>query len=54
MRKGIEEGATVVCGGKRPEHLKQGFYFEPTLFTNATNDMAIAREEIFGQSSHIK
>lgn len=48
VRKGIEEGATVACGGRRPEHMKQGFYFEPTLFTNATNDMTIAREEIFG------
>ncbi len=48
VRKGIEEGATLACGGKRPEHLKQGFYFEPTLFTDATNDMTISREEIFG------
>lgn len=48
VRKGIEEGATLACGGKRPEHRKAGFYFEPTLFTNATNDMTIAREEIFG------
>ncbi len=48
VRKGIEEGATLACGGKRPEHLDRGFYFEPTLFTNANNDMTIAREEIFG------
>ncbi len=48
VRKGIEEGATVACGGRRPEHMTQGFYFEPTLFTNATNEMTIAREEIFG------
>jgi len=46
--KGIEEGATVACGGRRPAHMKRGFYFEPTLFTHATNDMTIAREEIFG------
>lgn len=48
VRTGVEEGATLACGGRRPEHLKEGFYFEPTLFTNATNDMTIAREEIFG------
>lgn len=48
VRKGIEEGATLACGGRRPAHLKEGFYFEPTLFTNATNDMTVAREEIFG------
>jgi acyl-CoA reductase-like NAD-dependent aldehyde dehydrogenase len=48
VQKGVEEGATLACGGKRPSHLTQGFYFEPTLFTNATNDMTISREEIFG------
>lgn len=48
VEKGVEEGATLACGGKRPEHMKDGFYFEPTLFTNATNDMAVARDEIFG------
>lgn len=48
VRKGVEEGATLACGGRRPEHLKEGFYFEPTLFTDATNEMTIAREEIFG------
>ncbi len=44
----IEEGATVACGGKRPEHLDRGFYFEPTILTGVTNDMRVAREEIFG------
>jgi acyl-CoA reductase-like NAD-dependent aldehyde dehydrogenase len=45
---GIEEGATLACGGKRPAHLERGYYVEPTLFTGARNDMLIAREEIFG------
>ena len=46
---GIEEGATLVAGGPgRPEGLDKGFYVKPTVFANVTNDMAIAREEIFG------
>lgn len=49
IQKGIEEGATVVCGGLgRPEALSTGFYVKPTVFANAHNDMTIAREEIFG------
>jgi acyl-CoA reductase-like NAD-dependent aldehyde dehydrogenase len=48
IRRGVEDGATIACGGKRPAHLAKGFYVEPTLFTHATNDMLIAREEIFG------
>src|SRR5512143_779977 len=45
---GVEDGATLACGGKRPAHLLRGYYVEPTLFTNATNAMRIAQEEIFG------
>ncbi|MEO8603707.1 MAG: aldehyde dehydrogenase family protein, partial [bacterium] len=48
VAKGIAEGATLAAGGKRPAHLAKGYYMEPTLFTGARNDMAIAREEIFG------
>ncbi len=48
IKSGIDEGATLACGGKRPAHLAKGFFMEPTLFTNARNDMTIAREEIFG------
>ncbi|MCW2652694.1 MAG: aldehyde dehydrogenase [Mycobacterium sp.] len=48
VRAGIEEGADLVFGGKRPEHLARGFFYEPTLFINARNDMRIAQEEIFG------
>ncbi len=43
---GVEEGATVVTGGGQPDG--PGYFIEPTLFANATNDMRIAREEIFG------
>jgi acyl-CoA reductase-like NAD-dependent aldehyde dehydrogenase len=48
IQSGVDAGATLACGGKRPAHLPKGFYVEPTLFTHATNDMPIAREEIFG------
>lgn len=48
IQKGIEEGATLVMGGKAPEHLPDGNYVEPTVFANVTNDMTIAQEEIFG------
>jgi aldehyde dehydrogenase (NAD+) len=44
---GKKEGAKLVYGGKIPEGFK-GFYVEPTLFDNVTNDMRIAKEEIFG------
>jgi aldehyde dehydrogenase (NAD+) len=49
IAKGIEEGATLVAGGLgRPEGLDKGYYVKPTVFANVTNDMTIAREEIFG------
>ena len=49
IAKGVEEGATLVAGGPgRPEGLQTGYYVKPTVFANVTNDMTIAREEIFG------
>ena len=48
IRKGVEEGATLAVGGKRPEQLPQGWFLEPTLFTDVDNSMTIAQEEIFG------
>ena len=48
VAKGIEEGATLATGGKRPASCPQGFYFEPTVFANVDNSMTIAQEEIFG------
>lgn len=46
---GIAEGARVAAGGPgRPEGLTRGFYARPTIFAGVRNDMAIAREEIFG------
>lgn len=43
-----DEGATIACGGKRPDSMDKGFYFEPTLITQAHNGMKVAQEEIFG------
>jgi len=49
IQQGIDEGAPLVTGGTgRPEHLPTGFYVKPTVFAPVTNDMTIAREEIFG------
>src|SRR5215218_1214462 len=49
IQKGIDEGATVVDSGKgRPDGLDAGYYVKPTVFAHVTNDMTIAREEIFG------
>ena len=46
---GIEEGASLVAGGiEKPEGCDKGYYVKPTVFANVTNDMTIAKEEIFG------
>tara|TARA_B100000700_G_scaffold326977_1_gene440130 strand:- start:572 stop:1990 length:1419 start_codon:yes stop_codon:yes gene_type:complete len=49
IKIGIEEGATLVAGGiEKPDGYEKGYYVKPTVFANVTNDMTIAREEIFG------
>jgi len=49
IQKGIDEGATLETGGTgRPDGLNVGYYVKPTVFSHVTNDMTIAREEIFG------
>ena len=49
IQKGIDEGAKLVAGGTgRPEGFNKGYYVRPTVFADVTNDMTIAREEIFG------
>ncbi len=49
ISKGIDEGATLVTGGLGlPDGIEKGFFVKPTVFANVTNDMTIAREEIFG------
>jgi aldehyde dehydrogenase (NAD+) len=49
IERGIQEGATVVCGGAgRPAGFNRGYFVRPTVFADVTSDMTIAREEIFG------
>jgi len=50
IEKGITEGATLLCGGRRltEDGLGEGFYVAPTVFEDVTSDMTIAQEEIFG------
>lgn len=45
IQKGINEGATILTGGS---HSEKGYFVEPTIFTNVTDDMSIVKEEIFG------
>ena len=49
IQKGMNEGATLVAGGiGRPAGIDRGWYVKPTVFSDVSNDMTIAREEIFG------
>ena len=49
IQQGIDEGATLECGGTgRPDGLNAGYFVKPTVFSHVTNDMSIAQEEIFG------
>ena len=47
IEKGKAEGARLLLGGI-PSHLDKGFYVEPTVFVDVTNDMTIAQEEFLG------
>ncbi len=49
IRQGIEEGARLECGGEGlPEGLDRGYFVKPTVFSYVSNNMTVAREEIFG------
>ncbi|MCI0344966.1 MAG: aldehyde dehydrogenase family protein, partial [Chloroflexi bacterium] len=48
IRAGLEEGAKIAVGGKRPANLPKGYYVEPTILTDVKNSMKVAQEEIFG------
>jgi len=49
IQAGIDEGATLVCGGTgRPTGVNRGWFVRPTIFGNVTNEMTVSREEIFG------
>lgn len=49
IQQGIDEGARLITGGTgRPEGMNRGYFVRPTVFADVSNDMIIAREEIFG------
>lgn len=50
VKSALDEGARLVCGGKQPDapELKDGFFFEPTIFAGMKPHMRLAREEVFG------
>ena len=49
IESGISEGATLAAGGPElPNGLNKGYFIKPTIFTDVTNEMRIAKEEIFG------
>lgn len=49
IQSGIDDGATVVCGGLgKPEGLEKGYYVKPTILGKVNNRMKVAREEVFG------
>jgi len=48
VQAGLEEGARLALGGKRPDGMGKGWYYTPTVFENVQNYMKIAQEEIFG------
>jgi (Z)-2-((N-methylformamido)methylene)-5-hydroxybutyrolactone dehydrogenase len=45
---GVSEGGKIVFGGKKPAHMNEGWYFEPTIFEHSNHNSRITREEIFG------
>lgn len=48
IAKGLTEGATLATGGGQPSDIRCGYFIQPTVFAGVTNQMVIAREEIFG------
>lgn len=48
IAQGIEQGATLLSGGHRPKNKDKGFYLQPTIFTDMTEESDIWQEEIFG------
>ena len=48
VEKTKKEGATVLCGGKRPPSFNKGYYYEPTIFDNIQDNFSIMKEEPFG------
>jgi aldehyde dehydrogenase (NAD+) len=48
IQSGLDDGATIAFGGKRPAHLERGYFVEPTLLVDVDNSWPVAQDEIFG------
>jgi acyl-CoA reductase-like NAD-dependent aldehyde dehydrogenase len=48
VKGAVDAGGTIVTGGKRPEHLPKGYFYEPTLVTGVESTSAVAQDELFG------
>ncbi|MDU9393951.1 aldehyde dehydrogenase family protein [Pseudomonas sp. zfem002] len=48
LRRGVAEGAELICGGQRPAHLERGHFIQPSVFLDRQERACVAREEIFG------
>lgn len=48
VARAVEQGARIAVGGRRPDGLERGFYYEPTLLADVGNDMTVAQDEVFG------
>jgi acyl-CoA reductase-like NAD-dependent aldehyde dehydrogenase len=48
VAEAVKQGAKIACGGKRPDGIKKGYFFEPTVLYDVTPEMRVAREEVFG------
>jgi acyl-CoA reductase-like NAD-dependent aldehyde dehydrogenase len=47
IKQGLADGGTITTGGRRPPHLPDGYFIEPSIFAGLDNSSAVAREEIF-------
>jgi acyl-CoA reductase-like NAD-dependent aldehyde dehydrogenase len=48
VRGAVADGARLLTGGRRPEHLPRGYFYEPTLLTDVSPGSAVAQDEVFG------
>jgi betaine-aldehyde dehydrogenase len=48
IEEATSQGARILCGGRRPPHLKRGYFFEPTVLVDVTHEMSLMRSETFG------
>lgn len=53
VKRALEQGATVLTGGGRPDYLENGYFFEPTVLDDVSQDMDIIQDEVFGPVSPI-